>query len=263
MDKTSFRLKSYWNYLFSRRSIQYIHSPFLFELMKFVFDDSSKGTNSDYKKIEQIRKMNQEDSTVLNFEDFGAGGDVLRTKQITVSNIAGRSVKQSKYARFLHRLCLHIQGKSIVELGTSLGITTSYLALVPDSTVYTVEGDAGVKQVAIRNWMSLDCKNIKPFLGDINEHLPIIYHHVKKIDVLFIDANHRMEAMVRYYLQALPYLHDKSIVVFDDIHWNEETHKAWEMVKRRNEVTLSFDIYQMGVLFFNPDLSKEDFTLSY
>ena len=69
--------------------------------------------------------------------------------------------------------------------------------------------------------------------------------------------------MIRYYLQALPFLHEKSVVVFDDIHWSEGTLEAWKLIKARKEITLSFDIFQMGVVFFDKNLSKEDFTLKY
>jgi predicted O-methyltransferase YrrM len=86
---------------------------------------------------------------------------------------------------------------------------------------------------------------------------------MKQIDFLFVDANHRKEAMIRYYLQALPFIHENSVVVFDDIHWDEETFEAWNILRKRKEVTLSFYIYQMGILFFDKNLSKENFTLKY
>lgn len=263
MVKTSFRLKSYWNYLRNKRSIQYIHSPFLFELMKFVFDDSFKYRLAEFDQIEMVRKGNLANTTVIEFDDLGAGGDVQRIKNLTVSSLAGRSVKQGKYARFLYRLGYHQKSQTVVELGTSLGITTAYFSLIPDVVVHTVEGDARIQAVAAKNWDTLGFRNIHSYLGDLNESSDIIYQGVGKIDFLFIDANHRLEAMIRYYLQALPFLHDRSVVVFDDIHWNPETLKAWNVIKSRSEITLSFDIFQMGVAFFNPDLSKEDFTLSY
>lgn len=263
MDKTSFRLKSYWHYLRNRRSIQYIHSPFLFSLMKVVFDDSSKRRISFFIEIEKVREKNQQNHSLIKFEDFGAGGDQQRIQEVAVSSLAGRSVKQSKYARFLYRLGLFTKSKNIVELGTSLGITTSYLSFIPESTIHTIEADEGVRQLASKNWKELNRTNIRTYIGDLNESLLPIYDKTGRIDFLFIDANHRQEAMIRYYLQALPFLNESSVVVFDDIHWSEDTLKGWNLVKSRPEVTLSFDIFQMGVVFFSKNLSKEDFTLKY
>jgi len=262
MSTTSFRLASYFQYIRQRRTVQYIHSPFLFGLMQEVFDDSSKLRPDWVSDIERLRKVLTHNNQSIEFNDLGAGGDGQPTRQVLVSDLARKSVKQAKYARFLHRLAVHGQAKTIVELGTSLGLTTAYLSKSESRTV-TVEGDPTILQLAQNNWNELGIKSIESHCFDLNNGLVDLYQQLNKIDFLFIDANHRCEAMIRYYLQALPFLHEKSVVVFDDIYWNEETLEAWKTIKSRKEITLSFDIFQMGVVFFDKNLSKEDFTLKY
>lgn len=262
MGTKSFRAISYLQYFVSAKSIQYIHSPFLFELMRFVFNDSSKNFPKEFEVIEEQRKKMHKDSSLVNYEDFGAGGDVERKKTMSLQAISALAVKQSKYSRFLYRLIQYQKSTEVVELGTSLGITTAYLSLACNK-VHTVEADKNILSVAKNNWQQLFINNVHSYCFDLNDAWNKLSDHVNTIDFLFIDANHRKEAMIRYVLQALPYIHQRSVIVLDDIHWSEETKEAWEILKKRKEVSLSFDIFQMGVLFFDSNLSKQHFTLRY
>lgn len=255
---------AYLKYLNKRRTIQYIHSPFLFSLMQAVFDDSKKNWPSYFFDIELQRKKMISSKEKIEFEDFGSGGDKSRKKQLSIRSIALQAVKQAKYARFLNRLVTYTKSNHIIELGTSLGITTAYLASVDsDLKIYTVEGDKNIQKKAQQNWNELNLKNIHSYSFDLNEKWSLLADQINKIDFLFIDANHRKEAMIRYVLQSMTYIHEQSVIVLDDIHWSKETYEAWSILKNRKEVTLSFDIYQMGILFFDKKLSKEDFTLKY
>lgn len=257
----SFRASAYLNYITHRKSIQYIHSPFLFGLMQYVFDDSLKKRKMIFAEFEAKRKSLVHDKTMIRFQDFGAGADESgMTKEISIGAIAKRSLKQAKYARFLNRLVDHLNARNVVELGTSLGITTLYLA---DATkkVQTIEADITINNIARKNW-DHGC-GIHSYVFDLNEKWEMLATKIAKIDFLFIDANHRKEAMIRYYLQSRSSLHEGSVVVLDDIHWNEGTLEAWNILKSREEVTLSFDIFQMGFLFFDKRLSKEHYTLKY
>jgi len=261
MGIQSFRASAYFNYIKHRKSIQYIHSPFLFELMQHVFDDSAKNINPYFAEIESKRKLLVDDKTTIQFTDFGAGADIGgMVQEVQIGAIAKRSLKQAKYARFLNRLIHHLKLESVVELGTSLGITSLYLADAAKK-VYTVEADHTIRKIARKNW-NHDC-GIHSYVFDLNESWEMLAAKIGTIDLLFIDANHRKEAMIRYYIQSKSHLHNKSVVVLDDIHWNEETLQAWNVLKSRDEVTLSFDIFQMGFLFFDKRLSKESFTLKY
>jgi len=262
MGTKSFRAVSYLQYLASAKSIQYIHSPFLFDLMRFVFDDASKKFPREFLLLEEQRKKMLHNSTTVNYTDFGAGGDVAREKTMVVKDIASLAVKQRKYSRFLYRLIQYQKSTEVIELGTSLGITTSYLSLACNK-VHTVEADENILSIAKNNWQQLSRNNIHSYCFDLNSSLSQLYGQLNTIDFLFIDANHRKEAMIRYVLQALPYIHQHSIIVLDDIYWSEETLQAWEILKKRKEVSLSFDIFQMGVLFFDCNLSKQHFTLRY
>src|SRR5687768_8324957 len=201
MGTQSFRAIAYLQYLANAKSIQYIHSPFLFELMKYVFDDSDKNHHPSFSEIESYRKKLMKNEIRIQFEDFGAGSDAdaspavrqgKRIKDISIGDIASKAVKQGKYSRFLYRLVHYLKCTEAIELGTSLGITTSYLTLTCNQ-VRTVESDKNVLKVAEETWKDLSKRNIKSYSFDLNEKWSLLCKEIDTIDFLFIDANHRKE----------------------------------------------------------------------
>jgi len=52
-------------------------------------------------------------------------------------------------------------------------------------------------------------------------------------------------------------------IIFDDIYWSEGMQQAWTEICARPEVTLSLDLFHMGVVFFNPGLTKEHYYIRY
>lgn len=246
----------YLKYLMKSEGLQYIHSPFLFELMKNVF---TKSSINELKIIEQNRKKLLNDNRLIHFKDYGTGGDDVFEKQIQVKQIAKKSLKAPKYSQFLYSLAKHIEGKKIIELGTSLGITTQYLSHIKKAMIHTIDASIEVQKIASAYFSP----NVQTYCFDLNSHFSSFITHHSDFDLLFIDANHRPEAMHRYFLQSLLNIKDSACIVFDDIRWNGEMYKEWQKIITNQKITLSFEIYELGVVFFNPNLSKQHFILKY
>ena len=86
-----------------------VHSPFVFEFIKFVLND--KDSYNCYDKIETIRTQLLKDKTVIDVEDFGAGSTVIKTKKRVVKDIAASSLKPKKYSRLLFRMIQYYNKK--------------------------------------------------------------------------------------------------------------------------------------------------------
>ena len=119
-------------------------------------------------------------------------------------------------------------GLTIVELGTSLGVTTAYLAAMDSrNKVVTYEGCPAVAEVARANWEKLGLSNIACVVGEITvDSLQLAVDRLSGIDLAFIDANHTYEATLTYFNALASRVHEKSVVVVDDIHYNEDMEKA-------------------------------------
>lgn len=240
-----------------------IHSPFVFELVRKVFID--KHEYEDYKTIELLRKGLLQNNTFLQVEDFGAGSRAGLTKQRSVQQIAESSLKKPKYAQLLYRLVKYLQPNQVLELGTSLGITTCYLAAAKiDAAVLTMEGSIEIASLAEQNFNQLQLKNVTLVTGNFDEILKPAIDQLSAINFAFIDGNHRKAPTLHYFHQLLTKGNAQSLFIFDDIHWSKEMEEAWEEIKKHPSVTLTIDLFFVGLVFFRKEqLEKEHFVIRF
>jgi len=229
-----------------------MHSPFVFQFILHVLNNKS-----GYEppcEIEQLRKQLLADKRVLQIEDLGAGSRMSATKERSVQQLAKSALKPKKYAQLLFRLLKHYQPKTILELGTSLGITTSYFAAAnPKSHITTIEGSKGIAKVAKENFSKLGQQNIRILEGNFDKVLPSVISQLPSIDLAYIDGNHRYKPTLDYFYQLLSKTNNDSIMVFDDIHWSAEMEKAWQEIKAHPSVKCTVDIFFLGFVFFRSE----------
>jgi len=225
------------------------HSPFVFDFIKKILND--RKDYPAYEIIEAERKLLLKDETLLNVKDFGAGSGHNKTNSRKVNEIARHSLKPKKYATLLFRMVNYFKPETIVELGTSLGTTTAYLALSqPSAKVLTFEGADEIAARAKLLFEKLGIHNISQVIGNFDDTLAPAIRQAGKADFIFIDGNHRYDPTVNYLHQLLPVIHEYTVVVMDDIHWSEEMEKAWEYCRKHSAVTMSIDLFFVGILFF-------------
>jgi predicted O-methyltransferase YrrM len=135
---------------------------------------------------------------------MGAGSVKGLKKSRKVKEIAQNSAKSAKYAQLLFRIVNHFQPKTILELGTSLGISTSYLASVnSESAVFTIEGSKEIAEIARNNFHELELTNIRSISGNFDSELPLMLERIETLDFVFFDGNHRKEPTLNYFEQCL------------------------------------------------------------
>lgn len=235
-----------------------IHSPELFYIVRMiVYDDNAYYA---YPHIEQQRAKLLSCTVTVQQEDYGTGarardGALSQVTMRRVADIARTHLESPKVGQLLFRLVNYLTATqkrplTIVELGTSLGITTAYLASpYPRNSVLTLEGATEVAQIAGGVWQALELKNIQPVIGNIDDTLPAIC--TKRIDFAYMDANHTYDATMRYFRQLLHAAGQNSIFVIDDIHHSPEMERAWQDIQNMEQVTSTIDCYHAGLVFFN------------
>ncbi|HMG82483.1 MAG TPA: class I SAM-dependent methyltransferase [Ferruginibacter sp.] len=263
---TRFQLaKKYLRYYFtaSNGSGHGVHSPFVFDFITNVLKD--KKQYSCYRKIEEQRKKLLTETAIVEVEDFGAGSSVFKSNHRIVKNIAATSLKPKKYAQLLFRIAQYYKPETIIELGTSLGITTAYLASGnAGSKVYTCEGSKNVASIAENNFEELGLKNIELIEGDFDQTVQPLLSTLNKIDLAFIDGNHRKEPTMEYFFQLLRHSTNTTILIFDDIHWSAEMEAAWVTIQSNPAVTLTIDLFFIGIVLINNDFKvTQHFSVAY
>ncbi len=240
-----------------------MHSPFVFDFITKVLNDDRDFYA--YGSIENLRQLLLLDQKELLIEDFGAGSRVKKENRRKICDIAKSSLKPKKFGQLLFRIVDHYSPATILELGTSLGITTAYLASAREnSLVTTMEGAKTVAAVARNNFEKLRLPHVEMVEGNFDETLVPTVNKLRSIDLAFVDGNHRYEPTLRYYRELLPAMHEYSILIFDDIHWSKEMEQAWETIKADDAVTLSIDLFFIGLVFFRKEQKiKQHFTIRF
>ena len=241
-----------------------IHSPYLFYLVRFLMRDENR--YYAWSEIEKRRALLRACEDELEVVDYGSGGSKEGRKvRRRVCDIAKGHLETPKMGELLFRLALHLGHEAgrpieILELGSSLGITTAYLASADSrNRVMTMEGSEAVANVAQGVWRKLILENIECVIGNIDHTL---YNHArKKLDLVFVDANHTYEATMRYVDYLLPRLTEKGILVVDDIHHSPEMNRAWEAIKADERVTTTMDVWHAGLVFVDKHYLKRHYRI--
>ncbi len=232
-----------------------VHPPTLFKFAEQVLQKSSQ---IKYRSAESERRRLKRSKQILNFVDFGKSGILL---QKAVSDIAKHSLKPPKYAKLLCKIVAHQKAKNVLELGTSLGITTAYLAYNKETNVTTLEGDPSVVRIAETVWNQLGLTNIRSIIGPFEKTLDKVI--TKQYDIIYIDGNHRLAPTLRNFDKLLQASHSKTLFIFDDIHYSEEMEKAWRCLQADDRISSTIDLFFIGIVYIDPSLSKQNFTLRF
>ena len=255
-------IKYYLQFLFNSKNEHSLHSPFFFELYTKIIH--SKTHLPIFEEIEKLRKKLLKNHSLIDITDFGAGSKIYKTNRREIRQITKSAEKKPKFGKLLFRLIQHFKPATIFDLGTSLGITTIYESKAYDnSKIVTFEGCPATATIAKQNFEELNCKNIEVIVGNIDETLPKELAKINQLDFAFFDANHRYEPTIRYFELCLQKATEESIFVFDDIHWSDEMHEAWEYIRHHKDVMISIDLFFIGLVFFRKNQPKQDFVLRF
>ena len=269
-----------------------VHSPFVYEFVREIMEDDRQFYVFHEAEILRGELLNSQE--IIEVEDFGAGSHVDKNKTRKVSTIAASALSPDFQCQWLFRMCQLYKPLTIIELGTSLGISTLYITegSSKKSTIKTLEGSPKIAALAQRNfdWFYetfeqhglrfsnydvLDmtqyeqCFNRNPnknrveiVIGNFEKTLQPTLKQLGTLDMAFIDGNHRYEPTVQYFEQCLPHTHENSVLIFDDIHWSADMERAWETIKAHPSVKLTLDLFWCGVVFFrHENREKEHFKL--
>jgi predicted O-methyltransferase YrrM len=258
--KNIFLLINYFVYRLKAKGAQGIHSPFVFELYNKVIREPHN--YYEFAPIEHLKKRLLHSKDVINVTDFGAGGGGVYNRK--VSDIAKKSAIPAKQGRFLFRLVNFVQPRNMIEIGTSLGISTLYQhKACPTAEMITMEGSPEVAAFAGTNFKLLKADSIKQVIGNFDDTLPNVIKKMPFVDYVFFDGNHRKQATLDYFRKFLPIASPTCVFVFDDIRWSPEMQEAWAEIIKEPKATVTIDLFSFGLVFFNSTQEKQHFILKY
>ena len=221
-------LTSYLKYLTQRKSEYSIHSPFVYDFMRKVLNDS--GSNRDYDTIYRIARLLDKRKHV-NF--------LLR-----------------KQSRLLYRMVRYFEPDSVVSFGHISALNATAMALGHMQTkVYLEQSETFLETLNSMGVVNVNL--IQPEEFDSK--------HFRQLNTgfIFFSRDSFEEDTWDYLVDCLNYKTADSVFVFEGIHHNKAMEDAWEEIKADEDVSVTFDLYCIGMVFFREGIEKQDFVLEY
>lgn len=240
-----------------------IHSPFVYDFVERVLNNRSRP--EAFERIEVYRAKQRRSTEMLEVQDFGAGSAFGTTTLRSVGSIARHAAKSPRYGRLLYRIAEHYHCRQVLELGTSLGVSTAYMASAPGvERVLTLEGAPAIAKAAGSGFASMGLPQVEQLVGNFDDTLAEALTRMPAPDLIFIDGNHREEPTLRYFRQCLAASHEETIMIFDDIHWSAGMESAWEQIKADPAVRCTIDLFFVGIVVLRKAFrEKQDFVVRY
>ncbi|MCG8331935.1 MAG: class I SAM-dependent methyltransferase [Chitinophagales bacterium] len=256
--KLAFR---YLRYYFKAQTCYDIQSPFITQLAKEVIEDDR--CYYIFEKAEIVRSALLRDDRKIKITDYGAGSTINPALERTVKDVARHSAIPAKNGRFLFRLVKFHQPENMLELGTSLGISSMYQkAGALNSRMCTIEGCPCTATIASEMFAAIDLPNLHQLVGPFREMLPKALSKLSPLSYLYVDGDHRKDASIEYFNTCLPHANQDSLFVIADIYWSEEMEVAWKKMKAHPQISLSIDFFHFGLLFFRKETgAKKHYTI--
>ncbi|WP_374542392.1 O-methyltransferase [Flavobacterium sp.] len=260
------QIQSYLKFQWNATSEHGVHSPFVFDLVRNCFYDTTN--YEEYEVLDNYRNQLLNDHNTIEVTDFGADSRVFKSNTREIAAIAKNAGISRKRAQLLFRLVRYFQPTEILEIGTSLGLATSALALGnKNSTITTLEGCPSTSQKSKEESQKFGFKNIEFITTEFSSYLnnlkleTLNKTNQKNFDCIYFDGNHSKKATLEYFETLLPSITNETIWIFDDIHWSQDMEEAWEIIKDHPKVTVTIDTFQWGLVFFRKEQNKEHFCI--
>jgi predicted O-methyltransferase YrrM len=132
-----------------------------------------------------------------------------------------------------------------------------------ESTVITIEGSSEIAGIARENFINAGLKNITVLEGSFEDILSDLDLKNLKPGLVFIDGDHRKEPVINYFNKMAEVSDSKTVIIIDDINYSREMAEAWNEIKLNRKVSVTIDIFRMGICFFREGINHNNYIIRY
>lgn len=246
------------------RAIRYrrgfgVHSPFVFDLITKVIEEECPYYR--FNEIELLRKQLLGKEEQITYPDRRSKG---KLKSRTIGAVVKREAIRPKQGALLFRLANYFKSKNILQVGTTTGISTLYL------TSYA----SGLRCVALENipafstiiqqaFAKLARNPIDLRIGDYTDIFPKALEEMGNIDFLFFNTPYESDSNRQWIRESLRYVHDHSVLVIEGINSNVCMRTFWEEIKASPKVSVTLDLFSLGIVLFDKRLHKKNYIANF
>jgi predicted O-methyltransferase YrrM len=234
-----------------------LHSPFVYKLVDTViYDFHAKNV---YTEVENLREGLLNDTRSITLTDALTG--VLRQKKISL--VGKETLKTPKADQLLYRLAAYLKPGNMIELGACPGITALYLhQAIPKISLYAWEEYSETYDIAQDTFKKAQVDSINLITGNYDKTIPRLIDALDKVDFILANTGQKEEAL-KYFELCLPKIHEQTVFIFTGIYQNEGMKEAWQEIKAHPKVTVTVDLFWLGLVFFREGQEREEFKIKF
>ena len=233
-----------------------VHSPYMYHFTQYVVYE--RNPFYAYLDIEAERKALLQETDKCLYKD----GETGQCRTRTLRAITRRLSLPPKCAQLLYRVVRHARCRTVLEVGTSLGLTAAYLAS-PDSKAdcVAIEPETELAEVAEMVLDDLQIKNVRVMQGEVSGLLPDVLRGWERLDFAFVDLHGDADTTWFCFEQCVGKAHAGTLMTIGQPYRTPAMTHTWERIKAHPQVTSSIDLGRVGLVFFNTDLHKQHYRM--
>jgi predicted O-methyltransferase YrrM len=229
------------------RTLDELDSPLLYQLAASLYHPPSILRTAERELLE-LRKTLRKDFTRIPNGSYGAGSRAGAGKSPTVGSLIDSAVSRPFKCRQLCSLIDYFGARHVLELGTSLGIMTRYMAQMPSvEYIHTVEGNPAIAQYT-RDHIFKNESKIWLEQNSFRSAIHSLISNERRFDLIYLDGSHTFTDTIEFVDLLNSILKDDGIIVVDDLYWSDQMGKAWEHILSNNTFNLKINCFHYGVI---------------
>lgn len=236
-----------------------VHSPFVFNLITKVIEE--KCSYYSFYDIELLRKQLLFKNERITYPDRRNKGK-LRSRSI--GEIVKREAIKAKHGALLFRLVNYFKSVHILQLGPTMGLSTLYLTSY-SSGLHCIALEAIPEFASIaRQVFDKAARNpIDLRIGSYKELLPVVLKEMNQIDFIFFNTLYEQDYNLWLFNECVKHVHDGTVFVFEGIKESRKMREFWKDICLHPDVTVTLDLYSLGIVIFNRKLHKRDYKVYF
>jgi len=260
MQRKVLSLVSYLKYLFASGTRHSVHSPFVYTLINEVF--KNRKLCPVLENIDNCRDSDINSWTKVRDAKIVEKPKIIRFKR-TISPIIRYDISK-KYGQLLFRLIEYFKPSTIIQSGVNSGFSSIYLTTANSNAKVFIWSGIGYESEAINTLLDKFqvSENVK-YLNKINLDSSYFIHERGKVDFVFLGADEGGDQVYADFETFVKIAHNETVFVINAIHQSAGIEKVWSNITNHACVTVSIDIYGLGLVFLRKELSKQKFVLRF
>ena len=253
------KIVSFFCFIIKSKNEHGVHSPFVFDLITSCF--YKKKSKNDLTIFLNYKKQLSKNTSLLEISNFNFMSSFLLSHKRKRSRMFKDSEISNKRASLLIHLIQYLKPKYILEIGTGFGINTVVLSSAQrNSKITTLEENEQVVNTIEEIFKKNTVKNVKFLAGNFDITLPRVFNN-NTYDFIHFKGSCTNKNILKYFESSLLSIDNNSVFLFENIHSNKESEKAWNYIKKHEKVTVTIDTFLWGFVFFRKEQEKEHFII--